>query len=426
MRRVLFLAVLIWFGSTVLFSAVITKIALVPLSKTTILPGDRFSFSVTATYDDGKQKDIKSTSSKFKSLFSLELDGCSSHKGKIFVHKIRPADNKFSVNVVLKDNKALNTSLERVVDYFTDIKIKYEPTSIELGQKKLLTLDCKANTGDHIYIDQNSSTRKWEWFNIKTSKGSSFENGWLIISGDVKDFDCDTVRFSLHPIKADSVSEKASFTINYSKLFKADFNGPHGEEGKKGSNPKSNGGVGGDGATGAEGVDGKNLIVRLSLHECNRNLIKVEIEDTLAKAVSCFIINKNGGELDIYCNGGDGGDGGQGSDGKKGKNAGKKTEAQDGGDGGNGGHGGHGGHGGSVTIYSALNTSPYVELIKVVNRGGKAGKGGKKGKGKSGGKGNLSFADAHEGKDGTNGDAGKDGEDGGEPEIITQKIELNW
>ncbi len=426
MQRVLFFTVFLWGCSTVLFSGVITKIALVPLSKTTILPGDRFSFSLTVTYDDGKQKDIKSTSSKFRSLFSLELKGCTSNKGKIFVNTNRPIDNKFAVYVILKENKALKASFERGVDYFTDIKIKYEPVSIELGQKKLLTLDCKANTGDHIYIDQNSPTRKWEWFNIQTSKGSSFENGWLIISGDVKDFDCDTVRFSLHPVKADSVREKASFTINYSKLFKADFNGVDGEEGKKGNNPKSNGGVGGDGETGLEGLNGKNLIVRLSLHECNRNLIKVEIEDTLAKVVSRFIVNKNGGELDIYCNGGDGGNGGQGSDGKKGKNSGKKTEAQDGGDGGNGGHGGHGGHGGSVTIYSALNTSPYVSLIKVVNKGGGAGKGGKKGKGKSGGKGNLNFADANEGRDGVNGDAGKDGDDGEDPEIIKQKIELNW
>lgn len=426
MTRALFLTLFVIANLSYSFSAVITKISIEPISNTTILPGEKFNFSILATYDDGKSKSIKSSSSKFQKLFTVEIDGALFNKGYVYIGKIRPSDNKFKYTVTKRDNKDITASFERQIDYFTSIRVKYEPTQPKLGEKKAISLECKANTGETVFIDKNSPTKKWEWFTINTSKGSSFENGYLIVSGDVRDFECDTVRFNIHPNKADSLTEKALFKINYKVKVEQSIDGKIGKEGRKGENAKGNGSVGGDGETGEDGANGSNIIIKMALHECNKNLVKIEVSDTVAKKTYYFIIDKNGGELDLSIRGGNGGDGGNGADGKKGKNAGKKTEAQNGGDGGNGGHGGNGGNGGSAIIYSSLNASPYIGLIKIDNKGGSAGSGGKKGKGKSGGRGNINFSDAHDGSDGNNGDDGKKGENGPDPSSITQEIKLNW
>ena len=410
------------------YGKVIKTISINPITKASILPADHFSFYLTVTYEDGKSKKIKSTSSKFRNDFLTESEGCSFHAGQVVINKLRSQipNNQSTIKVISKDDKNLSAKRTFEIAYFKKVTIKHERSYLDTGDKLLILLEATTNTNEVIQLDKNSLPKKWSWFDIKTSKGAFFDKGTLIVANDVRQLECDTIKLTIYPENADSLKQEIDFIMNYKKSFSTNYDTKHGKPGNDGSTSKSTGSHGTDGTAGELGTSGQNILVYMTIHSCNKNLLKIEVRDTSANKTEYFIINKNGGELKISCNGGDGGDGGDGSNGEKGINAGKTTEPQDGGKGGNGANGGNSGDGGQVTIYSSLEAMPYTGLIHVINEPGRPGKAGKKGKGKNGGKGSVNFPDANEGADGLNGKPGQKAKNGGLPFIFNQKVQMNW
>jgi hypothetical protein len=410
------------------FGKEIKSIAVNPVTKLSILPGESFPFFVTVTYNDGKSKKIKSNSSKFRNDFLTETEGCSFYAGELVINKLRSQipENQSVIKVISKNDKNLIAQRTFEIAYFKKFTVKYERSYLNIGDKLNLLLEATTNTNEVFRLDKNTIEKKWSWFDISTTRGGIFEKGTLIVASDVRHMVCDTITFTVFPESADSLKQALHFIINYNKALVLSYDRENAEKGNDGKTYRSSGSDGGDGSDGVSGEDGKNILVYMTVHPCNKNLLKVEVQDTLDKTTNYYIVNKNGGDLKISCNGGNGGDGGDGANGEKGENAGKTSEPQVGGNGGNGADGGDGGDGGRVTIYATVQAIPYTGLIKVTNQEGHAGKAGKKGKGKSGGKGSINFADANEGADGVNGKNGNNGFLGGSPNIITEEVNLTW
>lgn len=428
MKNQLLVIFLFFFACLSSFGKEIKSLSINPVSKVSILPGDNFVFYLTITYDDGKQKKVKSSSTKFRNEYLTETEGCSFHSGELVINKLRQQipNNQATITVISKDDKKLTARRTFEIAYFKKLTVKYERSTLNLGDQLNLLLEATTNTDEIIRLDKNSYTRKWSWFDITTSKGAVFDKGSIVVANDVRQFECDTITFTVFPENADSLKQELHFILNYNKTFTANFDGENGKSGNDGNSSSSSASNGGDGADGENGTDGQHLFVYMTVHPCNKNLLKVEVRDTTNAKTEYFIINKNHGSLKINCNGGQGGNGGDGANGEKGKSAGKRSEPQNGGNGGNGANGGAGGSGGQVMIYSSLKAMPYTGLIIVSNKAGSPGREGKKGKGKDGGKGSMSFPDAQDGSDGVNGDGGVKGKDGGSPTILTQELELTW
>lgn len=406
----------------------IKHLSINPVSQTSILPGDDFTFTLIVTYDDGKEKSIKSSSSKFRNEFLTETKGCSFQSGKLVINKLRRQipNNKSVLKVISKDDKSLTAERTFTIAYFKKLTLKYDRSYLNVGDHLNLLLEATTNTDEIVRLDKNSYTRKWSWFDISTSKGAVFDKGAIVVANDVRQFECDTITLTVFPENADSLKQVFRFILNYNHTYTANFNGADGKDGADGNKSSAASPDGGDGVDGDRGNDGENLFVYIDNHPCNQNLLKIEVRDTTNNKIEYFIINKNGGRLVINSEGGKGGDGGDGAHGEKGKSAGKRRQPEDGGNGGNGANGGDGGNGGIIRIYSSLKAMPYTSLIVVNNKAGKGGNNGKKGKGKDGGKGSMSFPDANSGSDGENGEDGQSGTDGGEADILTQEIELAW
>ena len=419
---------ILFFFSLVTFGKTIKSISINPVTKTSILPGDDFSFYLTIQYSDGKSKKIKSTSSKFRNEFLTESEGCSFHAGEVVINKLRRQipNNEAVIKVISKDDKNLSAKRTFEIAYFKKITVKYERSYLNVGDKLSILLEVTTNTDEIIRLDKNTTDKKWSWFNITSSKGSFFDKGTIVIDNDIRQFECDTINLTVFPENADSLKQDFNFILNYKKTYAIDYNQEHAKEGIHGTTSNTAGSDGANGSDGDDGTHGKSILVYMTVHPCNKNLLKVEVRDTSANNTQYFIINKNGGEIKISCNGANGGNGGDGSHGEKGLNAGKTSEPQEGGNGGNGGNGGDSGNAGQVIIYSSLKAMPYTGLIKVENNPGRSGKNGGKGKGKNGGKGSLNFPDAHEGNDGVNGKTGKKGKPGQSPILFTQEVKLNW
>ena len=219
--------ILLLSSSLVSFGKTIKSISIKPISKVSILPGDDFPFFVTVMYDDGKTKKIKSSSSKFRNDFLTETEGCSFHGGKLVINTLRKQipDNQATIKIISKDDKNLNAKRTFEIAYFKKMTVKYERTYLNLGDHLPLLLEATTSTNEVVRLDKNTFLRKWSWFNISTTKGAVFDKGSIIVANDVRQFDCDTITFTVFPENADSLKQEIHFIMNYNKSFIANYDG---------------------------------------------------------------------------------------------------------------------------------------------------------------------------------------------------------
>jgi hypothetical protein len=175
--------------------------------------------------------------------------------------------------------------------------------------------------------------------------------------------------------------------LRYDADYKADFSGKAGADGADGSSGMDgsagsnrtsgqggdggDGGPGGDGQNGGDGEPGKAVHVWLTLKAGSHPLLQARVTSDADEKL--FLIDPNGGSLEIDTNGGAGGKGGDGGRGGAGGAGGDgDTTGRSGNDGSNGSPGGPGQGGAAGTIIVSVDpqAKPFLDRLHLTNHDG--------------------------------------------------------
>jgi hypothetical protein len=133
----------------------------------------------------------------------------------------------------------------------------------------------------------------------------------------------------------------------------------------------SNGGDGSPGGAGGRGGNGPPVRVRATLRSGSHPLLQVGVYANGREAL--FLVDPQGGSLTVSSDGGSGGPGGKGGrGGRGGSGGGGSPRGNNGRDGSNGSDGpsGPSGRGGSITVTYDPAVRPFLNMIRLSNRGG--------------------------------------------------------
>ncbi len=300
---------------------------------------------------------------------------------------------------------------------------------------------------DIIGKQNNGKDVKLKWGKLKdykiTVSGGEWKDDGILIFSDpamIPDF---RITLDISSLKDPSVNKIVSFLLNFKGQFYANYDGVPGMQGE-GVNDRGtplifrDGLTGRDGGQGGAGKDGDSIHVFIQAYHdsiLNAKLLKIYVDSKTKDRKTRFIVNTDGGNIDISVRGGIGGNGGNGGgggtghdyklpkDGKDGKPGG------DGGDGGCGGTGGTGGVGGKIVVYVDPSAESYIHLVSFDNSGGQGGIGGLGGSGGKGGDAGPQGSGLSAGINGKQGSSGKSGTTGiaGPPvKYLYQAVNIVW
>ncbi len=308
----------------------------------------------------------------------------------------------------------------------------------------------------------NDGKVRWGNFIVKVT-GGSFNDGDVNIYSDPRKVPGYKITVVIKPVTDSSIIKTIELPLTFKANYNASFNGrdgdmgkngDKGEQGRTGSNDsKGSGGRGTDGrdgqtgGNGGRGEPGQAVDVYLTAFKdaTGKTMLKVYAKSRSTDKERFFIVDPEGGSVTINARGGKGGNGGRGGDGgagggggtghQYGGSAGTDSRYGSGGDGGNGGYGadggdgGEGGSGGTITIFVDPSAASYVGTIKYDVSGGEKGGTGFPGGGGSngyGGNADTRGKDGTSGKGGKYGQLGREGMNGPKPQIMNQKVTINW
>jgi hypothetical protein len=323
--------------------------------------------------------------------------------------------------------KAQNKRVESIQIIYENITQLNNASFINFGvikkMKKGKTLKTKGFAGG-----------KEGWDDIQFEvQGGYANNGTLYVHSDTRKIKNHQVKLKVwlndNPQRADSVIFKLNYEGETLASFKPNTPPPPDDRGGR-ILPIKIGGSGSDGKEGYKGEDGYpgdivDVYVKLESDSLlNTSLLKVYTKNRIGNREGRFLVHPEKGFISILAEGGNGANGGNGGRGVDGKDrSDKNRQGGDGSNGGRGGDGGNGGNGGTVTLYVDPSAEAFIEKIRIYNAGGQGGYGGYGGRGGDGGGGNPP---GNSGSTGDNGLNGTEGMNGPQPQIIIQKVELDF
>lgn len=297
-----------------------------------VLPGEKFSISITSFHADGKVRKTRGVPGGNVSWgrYNVYVGGGRFVNGKIEVNeKLVPSIGKYiEVEVSPKKNPEIQERLLIPLNFETSIKfMPEEPFEKSPGSEiegRILSVYDNGVSRISEKLRTNFQTKNIE---ILTS-GGRWQKGKFRIDPDFLNIENHTARLVIKPVLNPSVSDTFSVFMNYKKHYSLNFNGHSGTWGFSGTSG-SNGGTGchgGDGGFGQDGESGENApdigvwadLYFDSLLNCN--LLYVYAQNLWSGEEKFLLINPEGGKLEINANGGSGGRGGDGGIGGNGGN----------------------------------------------------------------------------------------------------------
>lgn len=219
-------------------------------------------------------------------------------------------------------------------------------------------------------------TVAWKNYSLMV-EGGSFHNGKIKILDDPRLIKDNKLIIMVRYNGMAVPNGTFEIPLDYRGKYVVSYSGRSGRDGNNGSVGRSS--YDGNGENGYDGYPGENgergevvSIYADTISVRGLEMLKVATVGEYGR-IERFIINPNGGSLNVISNGGSGGKGGDGGMGGDGGGSGR------GGDGGNGNNGGNGGAAGSFKLYISSAAEKYKYLIVMINNPGAGGRGGRKG-----------------------------------------------
>lgn len=295
-----------------------------------ILPGESFRIGIISWYKNGKVK--KTVGSESGSVwwwrYKVEVSGGADFSGRITVNKeLMPSKGKY-INVKAYPRKQPELAKELLLPLNYETKIEYRPTA---GFDKAPGSQIK---GELITEFNNGQTRicsdlrnSRESANFKFSgEGGVWKNGKFTIEPDFTRIEGHRAALIVNSLRNKSVADTFSVLLDYKHAYKLNLRGSSGMPGFPGisgssGSPGNHGEHGQAGADGGFGSDGPEIGVWTDLYRdsvLNFDLLYVYAQNLWTGEEFRYLINPEGGKLDVSSNGGSGGSGGSGGNGGSG------------------------------------------------------------------------------------------------------------
>lgn len=295
-----------------------------------VLPGEPFHIGIISYYKNGK---IKKTvgmdgGSVWWWRFKVKVSGGTDYAGRISVNeKLVPSKGKY-IEIKAWPRKQPELMKELLLPLNYETKIVYRPTS---GFDKAPGSQFK---GEVISAFDNGTIRVCDdWRNNRESgnfrfsgHGGFWKNGKFTINPDFTKIENHRAELIVNSLRNSLVSDTFSVLLDYKHVFKLSLSGSSGSPGFPGSDgisgsPGNHGYHGQAGYDGEFGADGPEIGVWTDLYRdsvLNCDLLYVYAQNLWTGDEFRYLVNPEGGRLDVSSVGGSGGYGGSGGHGGSG------------------------------------------------------------------------------------------------------------
>lgn len=302
-----------------------------------VLPGESFTIGVIAYYKNGKISKTKGMKdgSVFWWNYKVEVTGGTFLSGRVSVNKQTQSTIGQSIQIKVYPRKQEELAKELSLPLNFETHIVFRPTNqfdkAPGSQVKGELIADFDNGMQRVYNDLRSN-KESDLFHF-SGNGVSWEKGKFTIEPDITKIDQHSVSFIISSLRNPAVTDTFPILLNYKHKYELYLRGWSGRSGFSGSNGSSgasgwNGSDGQNGQHGEFGSDGPDIGVWADLYYdsiLNCELLYVFAEDFSTNKEYRYLVNPEGGSLEVTSaggsggTGGDGGNGGSGGDGKQGE-----------------------------------------------------------------------------------------------------------
>lgn len=297
-----------------------------------ILPGESFPIGIAAYLKKGKIKKTVGLAggNTWWWRYKVEVDGGSFSSGNVWVSdKLIPSKGKY-INLKAYPRKQPELAKEFLLPLNYETKIEYRPTSgfdKAPGSQIKGELVAEFNNGQTRICSNLRNSRESENFRF-SGQGGWWKNGKFTIEPDFTKIENHESSLVISSLRNSSVADTFTVQLDYKHIYELNFDGNSGFIGFSGSSgssgsPGYDGYDGQPGQNGGQGSDGPDIGVWTDLYRdslLNCDLLYVYAQNLWTGEEFRYLINPDGGRLNVRSEGGSGGMGGNGGNGGSGGN----------------------------------------------------------------------------------------------------------
>lgn len=316
--------------SAVSFNSKPDSIQLVFDDQQLVLPGESFQIGITSFYKKGKVRKTVGLSggSVWWWRYKVEVSGGTNFSGRISVNgELVPSKGKY-IGIKAYPRKQPELAKELLLPLNYETKIEYRPTigfDKAPGSQIKGELFTKFNNGQTRICSDLRNSRESENFQF-SGQGGLWKNGRFTIEPDFTKIEEHRAALIVNSLRNKSVADTFSVLLDYKHAYKLNLYGSSGSPGISGMSGSkgsagNNGYHGQAGQDGESGSDGPEMGVWADLYRdsvLNCDLLYVYTQNLWTGEEFRYLINPDGGKLDVSSNGGSGGFGGSGGNGGSG------------------------------------------------------------------------------------------------------------
>ncbi|HET6557319.1 MAG TPA: hypothetical protein VFG54_08390 [Prolixibacteraceae bacterium] len=295
-----------------------------------VLPGESFRIGVTSYYKNGKVKNTTGLmgGSVWWWKYKVEVAGGTNLGGRITVsERLVPSLGKYiGIKVYPRRQPALMKEMLIPLNYET--KIIYRPVANfdkAPGSHIKGELYTEFDNGISRVCENLRNSRESDYFKF-TPRGGRWEAGKFIIDPDFMNIEAHRASLVVSSLRNRSLADTFAVLMDYKHTYDLHLRGERGSAGFSGINGHSgsNGSNGTDGLNGGDGghgSDGPEVGVWVDLYHdsiLQTDLLYVYAQNLWNGQEYRYLVNPDGGRLEVSSEGGDGGRGGDGGNGGSG------------------------------------------------------------------------------------------------------------
>ncbi|MDP2888194.1 MAG: hypothetical protein Q8P34_04395, partial [Bacteroidota bacterium] len=313
-----------------LFAPKIDSIQLVFDDQQLILPGESFRIGIISYYKNGK---VRKTAgfpggSVWWLRYKVEVSGGTDFSGRISVNEeLIPSKGKY-IDIKAWPRKQPELAKELLLPLNFETKIEYRPIADfdkAPGSQIKGELITEFNNGQIRICSDLRNSRESENFQF-SGHGGVWKNGRFTIEPDFAMIENHRSSLIVNSLRNKSVVDTFSVLLDYKHAYRLDLRGSSGTPGFPGmsgssGSPGNHGYHGQSGHDGEFGSDGSEIGVWADLYRdsvLNCGLLYVYAQNLWTGEEFRYLINPEGGKLNVSSNGGSGGFGGSGGNGGSG------------------------------------------------------------------------------------------------------------
>ena len=308
----------------------IDSIQLVHDDQQLILPGESFQIGIISYYKNGKIRKTVGLSggNAWWWRYKVEVSGGTDFSGRISVNEqLVPSKGKY-IGLKAYPKKQPELAREILLPLNYETKLEYRPTvdfDKSPGSQIKGELITEFDNGQTRICSDLRNSRESENFQF-SGEGGFWKNGRFTIDPDFTKIEDHRAALIINSLRNKSVADTFSVLLDYKHTYHLNLRGSSGSSGFSGVSgssvlPGYHGRHGQPGQDGEFGEDGPEIGVWADLYRdsvLNCDLLYVYAQNLWTGEEFRYLINPEGGKLNISSDGGSGGSGGSGGNGGSG------------------------------------------------------------------------------------------------------------